>query len=157
MNVDFTIRQVVDSKDLRLLREFLHLHDFNYPFYHDWVDGVCIPEIERRYKTAIVVLYGGLIVGDLVWQPHKELPRTVEGKNLRIDSRVSGRGLAYFLFKQCEAENRNDFDSILVDIPNDQKDIKLFLLRYGFNTLYQAPIYSDNRMETIMAKKFKST
>lgn len=155
MNVNFTIRQVDDLRDLRLLREFLHRHDLGYPNYDEWVDCVCIPEIEDGYKNAVVAFHGTILVGDLVWQAHKELPRTVECKNLRIDPLVRERGLAYFLLKQCEVESRKDSDIIIGDIHSNQDDIKLFFLRYGFRVLYQAPLYSDNRLETVMIRELK--
>lgn len=152
MDINFHIRQVDDLRDLRLLRDFMHRYDLGYPNYHKWVDSVCVPEIESGYKTAVVAFCDRIIVGDMIWQPHKELPRTIEGKNLRINPNVRKRGLAYFLMKQCEVESRKDSNKIIVDIPSDQYDIKLFLLRYGFSVLYQAPLYSNNRLETVMIK-----
>ena len=55
--------------------------------------------------------------------------------------------------KQCEAESREIADVLIVDIPNDQNDVKMFLLRYGFMVLYSAHLYSDKRMETLMIKR----
>ena len=155
MNVNFTIRQIDDLKDLRLLRAWLHTQNLNYPFYDDWIDSTCIPEIEKNYKTAIIALNDGKIVGDFIWQSHKELPRTIEGKNMRIHPDVRERGLAYFLFKQCEAESKGHFDIMMVDIPEDQQNVKLFLFRYGFRILYHAPLYSNGRLETVMVKELR--
>lgn len=155
MDINFTIRQVGDLRDLRLLKDFLHSHDLGYPGYHDWIDYTCIPEIEMSYKTAVIALHNGRVVGDFVWQPHKELPRTVEGKNMRIHPDVKERGLAYFLMKQCEAESRENFNMIIVDIPSGKQDVKLFFMRYGFRVLYQAHLYSDKRLETIMVRELR--
>jgi len=152
MDVDFTIRQVDDLKDLRLLSTFLHIHDLGYPNYHEWVDCVCIPEVEDGYKTALIALHGEVIVGDIIWQPHKEVGGVIEPKNLRIHPDVRKRGLAYFLMKQCEFESRKDYSVIMADFPDNQQDMKLFLLRSGFSVLYSAPLYNDNRLETIMVK-----
>jgi|SRR3989344_3249866 len=153
MNIDFSVRQVDDSRDLKLLRNFLHNHELGYPRYDEWVDCTCAPEIENGYKRGIIALHENKIVGDMIWQPHKELPRTTEGKNLRIHPGVRGRGLAYFLMRQCESESRAISDTLLVDVPGDQQDVKMFLLRYGFSVLYQAHLYDDKRLETIMVKK----
>ena|SRR3989344_6781485 len=153
MNINFTIKQDESLRDLNLLKRFLHEHDLGYPFYHDWVEYVCIPEVKDGYKTAVLALHNKIIVGDFIWQPHKELPRTIEGKNMRIHPNIRDRGLAYFLMKQCEAESKKNFDVIIVDIPGDRKDVKKFLLRYGFRVLYQSPLYTDNRLETVLVRE----
>tara|TARA_Y100000034_G_scaffold125608_1_gene175563 strand:+ start:528 stop:995 length:468 start_codon:yes stop_codon:yes gene_type:complete len=152
MDINFSIRKVDDLKDLRLLRDFLHMHDLGYPRYDEWVDTVCIPDIEDGYKTAVIALHEDIIVGDILWQPHKEVGRVVEPKNLRIHPDLRERGLAYFLMKQCEVESRGDFSVIIADFPEDQLDMNLFLLRYGFRVLYSAHLYSENRRETIVTK-----
>ena len=153
MNVDFTIRQVDDLRDLKSLRNFLHSQDLGYLEYDEWIDCTCIPEVESGYKHGIIALHENNIVGNVVWQPHKELPRTTEGKNLRIHPEVRERGLAYFLMKQCEAESRGSSDMIIVDIPSDQNDIKIFFVKCGYSVLYQDHLYNDKRLETVMIKK----
>ena len=153
MNVDFRVRQVEGYSDLMMLRRFLHEHDLGYVGYHDWIESICIPEIEKGDKSAVIALHDGRIIGNIVWQHHKELPRTVEVKNLRIHPMSRERGLAYFLMKQCESESKKNFDVIIVDIPGDRKDVKKFLLRYGFRVLYQSPLYTDNRLETVLVRE----
>ncbi len=153
MNVDFRIRYVSDSRDLKLSRNFLHRHELGYPGYDEWIDCVCIPEIENGYKHGVIALHESKVVGNLIWQPHKELPRTTEIKNLRIHPEVRERGLAYFLMKQCEFESKANSDMLIADFPSDQNGIKIFLMKYGFSVLYQAHLYNDKRLETVMMKK----
>ena len=155
MNVDFRVRQVEGYSDLMMLRRFLHEHDLGYVGYHDWIESICIPEIEKGDKNAVIALHDEKIIGNIVWQHHKELPRTVEVKNLRIHPMSRERGLAYFLMKQCEAEIRKEVDIMIADFPSDQTSTGLFLLNYGFGVLYQAPIYEDDSLHTVVVKPLR--
>ena len=90
--MNFEIKTLGDQRDLGLLLRFLESQPLKYPNYRDWVYNVCKAELYIGYKSAYVAWNDGKIVGDLIFQPHKNLPRTVELKNLRIiDNCVSYR------------------------------------------------------------------
>lgn len=157
MTVNFEVRSIADVKDLNKLRSFLLTQQLGYPNYDAWVEGVCIPDINHGWKHAILAYSEGKVIGDIVWQPHKELPRTRELKNMRIDSRLRNRDLGHFLIRQAEEEGKGSFERILCDTDAANKGIVQFLRFCGYSPLMQMPLYSPNRLELIMAKEFPSS
>src|SRR3989344_7617874 len=114
MSLDLTIRLISDEKDLRKLRHFLLGQALWYPNYERWVEDVCIPDISNNWKTAIIAYSNGHVVGDVIFQKHKQLPKTREIKNLRINPDYRRRDLAHFLIRQAEEEDKESFERILL-------------------------------------------
>lgn len=154
MAIDLTIREISDEKDLRKLRYFLLGQALWYPNYERWIEDVCIPDIENNWKTAILGYSNGHVVGDAIFQKHKQLPRTREIKNLRINPEYRRRDLAHFLIRQVEEENKEQFDRIIVDTDARNKTVVRFLNFCGYNPIMQMPLYSENNLDIIFSKEF---
>lgn len=157
MVVDFIIRKANDTKELKVLRTFIYSQPFWYPRYDVWVDKICIPEIENGWKTAIMAFCNGYVVGDAIYQQHKELPRTREFKNLRIHPKLRRRDLGHFLLRQVEEEEKETFDRILVDVNTKRKETIAFFQWCGYKILYQDFLYDNQNLDVIMIKEFNKT
>jgi len=153
MGFNFTFRHVGDRNDLVLLVDFLMKQRLGYPNYEDWVQKA-EGEIEGNYKTAILAFSGGNLVGDLIYQPHKDISRIRELKNMRIHPQVKGRYFSLFMLRQAEVENREDYDSIICDLHANQRPIFNVLRLMGYSPLTTAPLYDLNVPDTIMIKCF---
>jgi len=150
--VDFEIRDLGDQRDLRLLLDFMENKPLHYPDYMGWLNGPCKTDLDSGYKRAYVAWSGGRVVGDVVAQPHKELQRTLELKNVRIDEDFRRRALAFFLIKQPEADARGQFEQILCDSDSTQKDIHHLLTFAGFRLLGKEYLYSSSRLDYVFVK-----
>ena len=153
MVLDLTIKTVSDESDLGRLKRFLHTQELWYPNYHDWVEDVCITEIDRGFKTGIIAYSKGDILGDAIYQPHKELPRTREFKNMRIHPKFGRRDLGHFLLRQVEEEDKETFDRIILDTDVRNKGVIEFLRFCGYKPIMQMPLYDQNNEDVVMVKE----
>ena len=138
MAFDFEIRTVDSTKDIKQLINFLVRQDLGYPRYEEWVQKVEY-EIDIGYKIGIAAFSNGHIIGDLVYQPHKELHGVREIKNLRIDPNFKRRDLAHFMLRQAEVEDFNEYESIITDVREDREEAINFLRFCGYIPLFTAP------------------
>ncbi|MEK6858263.1 MAG: GNAT family N-acetyltransferase [Nanoarchaeota archaeon] len=153
--MNFEIKTLGDQRDLGLLLRFLESQPLKYPNYRDWVYNVCKAELDAGYKSAYVAWNDGKIVGDLIFQPHKNLPRTVELKNVRISPDFRRRDLGHFLIKQVEADSRGTFEQMIVDADAEQKDIHHLLTFSGFQLLFEQHLYSGSNLDYVFVKCIK--
>ena len=153
MGFKFTIGTVRDNIDLRRLRDFVDSQDLGYLRYHEWVSRA-VGEIEIRYKEAIVSYEGGIVVGNLIWQKHKEVRGLLELKNLRVADWSRGRGLAAFMLRQVEVEasKTKGILGIIGDIREEQKSIRQFMKSRGYTELFGASLYHPSEKEMIVFK-----
>lgn len=153
--MNFEIKTLGDERDLGLLLKFLESQPLKYPNYRDWVYHVCKAELDAGYKSAYVAWNNGRVIGDLVFQPHKNLPRTVEMKNLRIHPDFRRRDLGHFLIKQAEADSRGIFEQIIGDADAEQKDIHNLFRFAGFQLLFEQHLYSGSNLDYVFVKCIK--
>ena len=151
MSFNFSFRTPDSTQDLKQLIDFLMKQDLGYPQYEDWVQRA-EQEIDQGYKIAILAFNEGKIVGDVIYQPHKQLPRVREIKNIRIHPQLRGRSFAHFMLKQAEVEQKEQYDALMVDARADQKDVIALLMRNGYVPLGQKTLYDPNAVEVIMIK-----
>lgn len=155
MSFNFAFRTAETRKDLLRLLDFLREQDLNYPNYQDWV-GRTETEIESGWKTGILAVSNGFVLGDVIWQPHKELNRIREIKNMRVHPSVRERYFARFLMKQAEAENRGDYDVLMCDLREDhpeKKTLMNMLVSMGYAELYAVNLYDPDVRDIVMIKK----
>jgi GNAT superfamily N-acetyltransferase len=150
------IRTVGDRRDLRHLQQFLIQQSLWYPSYEEWVHDTCIPEIDLGYKTGLIAYERNRVVGDIIFQPHKNLPKTREIKNLRVDPTFKRRDLAHFLLRQVEEENKGDFERIVCDTDKRQSAVVKLLLFSGYRTIQETPLYDSNNIDIIFHKEISS-
>jgi|GEM_PF-1720481 len=152
--MNITFRTIADPLDLRRLREFLHKQALGYPDYEAWVETVCIPDIDNGWKSAIVAYSDGRLVGNAIYQQHKQLPNTREFKNLRVLPGHRQRDLGHFLLRQVEEEEKGTFERIICDVNADQERILGFMLKCGYRELCRAPLYATSEIDVILVKEF---
>ncbi len=140
---------VADGGDIKLVIDFLSKQDLNYPHYQDWVQRT-ESELCSEYKQAILAMAEGRLVGNLVYQWHKSMARTIELKNLRLDPAVVGRGFANFMLKQVEAEYKDI--PIICDLRSTQVAMIQVLLQRGYIPTARLSLYDTNHEDLVMVK-----
>ncbi len=152
---NFQFRTVETRRDLARLTDFLRVQDLNYPNYQDWVERA-IAEIYFGYKTGVIAVSNGFVLGDILWQQHKELPRIREIKNMRVHRSVRERYFARFLMKQAEAEDKRSYDIMMCDLREDHPE-KIPLIRMltsmGYRKIHAVNLYDPNVRDIVMIKK----
>lgn len=149
--MNFNFRLVESKRDLSFLVNFLITQGLNYPNYESWVQKA-EHEIDQGYKKAILAFSDDYLAGNLIYQPHKELPRVKELKNMRIHPSVRRRYFAQFILKQAEVDERERYDLILCDVRSSQTGVISLLRSMGYQTLVTTSLYDQNNMDTIMIK-----
>lgn len=92
-------------------------------------------------------------MGDLVYQPHKDIPRFLELKNLRVHPDFRVRDFGRFMLRQVEVEYSGD--ALLCDVRASQFDIVRFLESCGYTSLAPCTLYDPNTPEIVMIKYLK--
>ena len=147
--VNIEIKELGDRRELIRLRDFLLSQSLGYPNYDEWVERVCIPDLETGWKKAYLAFYEGNLIGDAIFQFHKHLD-LLEFKNLRIHPRWRGRDFGRFLARQIEAENKK---SIICD--TREKDVVEFLKSIGYKEIGIENLYDPNEQDVILLKEFE--
>ena len=153
MPFDYAFRSVQSTKEVRLAVDFLAKQDLKYPNYDEWV-GRVESELFSGYKKAGLAYSQGVLVGDIVWQPHKNLPRVRELKNLRISPQARGKYLAQFLLRQAEVEDRKEFDVLIADARESQTDLINMMADMDYQVLGKINLYEEGRKDVILFKCF---
>jgi ribosomal protein S18 acetylase RimI-like enzyme len=143
-----------DVKQLKGLISFLAKQDLNYPRYDDWVQKTEY-ELDSGYKKAILAFSEGKLVGNLIYQKHKEIPEFLELKNLRIHPDFRMRDFGRFMLKQAEVENSGKYDAIICDCHSEQSEIIRFLQSCNYIPIKSIPLYDKNTLEVVLTKFMK--
>jgi len=151
MSFNFTFRTPDSTKDVKQLVDFLMKQDLGYPGYEDWVQRAEY-EMEVGYMIPILAFSEGRLVGDIVYQAHKQLPRIREIKNIQVHPELCGRAFAHFMLRQAEIENSEQYDALIIDARADQKNVIALLMRNGYVPIGQRALYDNNVEDVIMVK-----
>lgn len=154
MPFDFRFTFLEDEKEIRKLKKFLLEQSFNYPHYEDWVERA-ISEVLSGYKKTILAFSDNILIGDLIFQPHKNLLRVMELKNMRIHPEFKRRYFGFFMLRQAEAESK-DYDAIICDTRSDRLDVLNMLKLCGYRELSRASLYDSNIEDVIMLKNLNN-
>jgi len=155
MSFNFQFSSLQDTRELKGLISFLAKQDLNYPHYDEWVQKTEY-ELDAGYKKAIMAFSAGKLVGDLVYQNHKEISRFLEIKNMRIHPDLKLRDFARFMLKQAEVETSGKYDAIIVDCHSNQSDVIKFLESCNYWPIKSIPLYDKNNLEVVFVKFMKS-
>ena len=139
--------------DLRSLASFLWAQNLGYPRYDEWVDRA-VTELDAGYKTAILAIDDGRMVGNVIFQPHKEIAGIREIKNLRVDESVRDRRFGSFLLRQAEWFDSGTYDFLMADFRANKRDIERLMLSEGYQVVETKSIY-DEGMDKIVIKPKK--
>ena len=156
MSFDFRFRYVEDTKDRNRLAKFLEAQSLSYPNYGDWVERAIV-DLDRGYKSSIIALSNDVLVGDCIFQPHKQFPRIREVKNMRVHPNLRRRYFGVFMLKQAEAENHGEYDAIIIDIRSNQPETIEMTQFCGYTELARIPLYEPHLEEVVMVKNFERT
>ena len=156
MAFDFQFRFAEDRQEVDRLARFLLLQPFNYQGYEDWVQKTR-EELFSGYKRCILAFSDGVLVGDLVYQPHKQFPRVREVKNMGIDPRLHGRYFGAFMLRQAERENPGDFYAMICDARSDRRDVIGILRMMGYQELLRVPLYDKGVEDLVFIRAFERT
>lgn len=106
----------------------LWIPQHEYPDFESWIERVH-GQLKSEEKRAVVAIVAGQVVGAVVYQSHRELPGTLEIKNLTVRPDQRGRHLASFLLRNAEQEGARDFKAtqVVVDAKLGNRPIRRFL------------------------------
>lgn len=153
MGFDFRFREVGGIKDIKMLVDFLMKQTLGYPHYEDWVQRV-EHDVDVGYKKTVLAFSGSNLVGDCIYQSHKELPRVREIKNVRVHPGVRGRYFGAFMLKQAEAEKKEEYDLIICDARPDRHDMANIFTMMGYTPLMSISLYDKNVTDVVYVKTF---
>lgn len=151
MNFNFSFRTAEETRDLKKIIDFLAKQDLGYPGYDEWVQRA-EAELRMGWKTGILALSEGRVVGDLIYQAHKTMPRVRELKNLRVHPEVRDRYFARFMLRQAELGLGTEFDLILCDARETQVEPIRFLASCGYRQIAKLNLYDEHSLDVVMAK-----
>ncbi|MEK6879294.1 MAG: GNAT family N-acetyltransferase [Nanoarchaeota archaeon] len=138
-------------KDLRLLMNFLASQGLDYRGFDSWLQR-SEQELTSGFKQAVVAYNEGKIVGDVVYQPEKNLSGFLEIKNVRIDKNLRMRDFARFMLKQIEVECSGKYMAMIVDARQNNYDFIEFAKRFGFISVANLPLYDKDILDVTMIK-----
>lgn len=154
MSFDFSFRFVEDERDIAKLERFILRQPLNYPGFGDWVYRAR-QELLVGWKQAILAFSDGVLVGDLIFQPHKFFPGNfLELKNMRVHPKLRERYFGVFMLKQAEEESRGKYDGIICDTHASNSPMINLLSFMGYKEILRAPLYDDNVEEIVFVKGF---
>ncbi|PIU75689.1 hypothetical protein COS75_02980 [Candidatus Pacearchaeota archaeon CG06_land_8_20_14_3_00_35_12] len=142
------IKSVEDEKELGLLREFMLIQPQFYPKHDEWLDGKCIPRVEKGAYNNIIVLSDRTVIGDAIY--HILDNSKVEIKNFRIDPEYRRRDLGHFILKQVEFLNPKR--KLILDVTTDNFSGVEFFIRNSFNIVGKEQLYKEGQFEYLMEK-----
>ena len=145
--VNLTIKELDSSKELLRLKDFLLFQPINYPRYPRWVEGICVPELESGWKKAFLAFYDGHLIGNAIYQPHKEVG-LIEFKNLRIHPDYRGLYLGRVLVRQVEIAAKGK--GIICD--TREKQVQEFLEGMNYKPVAIRDLYGGG-LDIIMIKE----
>ncbi len=148
MPIDFTFRSI-EPKTLDAAAQFISSQDLGYPNYETWVQKMR-GELHLGIKHGILAYSNGVVVGDVIFQQHKELPSILEMKNIRIHPKLRERHFASFMLRQAELEM--SFDAVIVDVRIDQRDMIDFLATQGYIPVAKVSLYDEYAEDVVMVK-----
>ncbi len=153
MEFNFSFRSVSNSSELKALVDFLIKNNPGYKGYEDWVQRSEY-EMDAGYKRTILAYSNDVMVADLIWQPHKQLPRTKEIKNLRVHPALRRRAFGYFMLRQAEHQEHKAYDAIICDVRSGQVDAINLLKQVGYTSIVSASLYDPHEEDIVMIKAF---
>ena len=148
------IELVKDPEQKRKLYEFVMGMPFDYPDYDEWVKK-CYRELQLGYKQALVCLLGDEIIGNLIFQQHKEDPLSLELKNSRVNPKHRRKRVFTRLYRNVERYAiEKGFSRIVGDTHADNNGVIKTSIRLGFHLESTERLY-DGRLESILVKCIK--
>ncbi len=153
MIFDFRFREIDSTADIKKLIDFIRQQHLNYPDYHSWVQRA-EAELYTEYKQAVMAFSDRTLVGNVIYQPHKQIQGVLELKNLRVHPELRRRDFGHFMLRQAETEARNSgrYSLMMIDTRADQKDMLALLIFSGFREIGRTSLYDSGSEDVMLAK-----
>jgi RimJ/RimL family protein N-acetyltransferase len=149
------IKLISDPEEIKRLYEFIQKFPYDYPNYMAWVDK-CYRELQLGYKKAFICINDGEIIANLIFQKHKQDPKSLELKNGRVDERYRRRKIFTSLYRAVEHyAHENGFLRIIADTHIDNQSVITTLENQGFVIEAKENLYHKDKLEVILSKKIK--
>jgi len=148
MPIDFAFR-TIDGKNLDEATRFVASQNLGYPNYESWVEKMR-SELALGIKHGIAAYSNRVVVGDVVFQEHKQISGLLEIKNIRVDKRLRGKNFATFLLKQAELEMNSG--AVIVDARAGQKDVIGLFDSQGYIHVANISLYDSHNQDVVMVK-----
>ncbi|MCA9478122.1 MAG: hypothetical protein KC535_03180 [Nanoarchaeota archaeon] len=148
--MDIQFRDIQSRNDALALITFLEKQRLGYQNYDSWLEKTLV-ELDAGIKSAVTAHYNGRLVGDLVYQPHKQLKNVLELKNLRTHPDVRDRRFAGFMLRQVETE-QNQHHTIICDVRSSEEKMISFLQHNGYQQVLKLNLYDQNNTDIVFAK-----
>jgi len=151
MGFKFSFKEIENRNELLKAMNFLSRQNIGYPCYNAWLERT-EDETAAGYKKIVLAFYYDEIIGDCVYQPHKNIPLFIEIKNLRVIPPFCFRDIGRFMLKQIESETREKYHALIGDTRAEKTGIIKFLESYGFEPLCLSPLYEKDVLDITMVK-----
>lgn len=151
MSFKYEFHSVQNQSDILKTIDFLADQNLSYPGYDCWVQR-CEAELFSGYKRAALAFYDDVLIGDIIWQQHKQFPNVRELKNIRVAPGARGRYVGSFLLRQAEYEERESFKALIVDARERQVEVISLFKSMGYIPLGKRDLYGDGQREVILFK-----
>jgi len=141
-------------EEIRQIYEFIKKFPEDYPSYFDWVEQ-CFEELDSGYKKAFFCEseYNGNIIGNLIFQKHKQDPTILEMKNGRIEPKYRRKKIFTDMYYELERYARDEgFKRIIGDCHESNISVIKTLESLGFTPDSIETIYDSKTKEIIFKK-----
>ena len=154
--MDYSFHSLQYTRDVPRLLDFLHGQEMGYPRFDEWLQRT-EHELIAGYKQVIIAESDRRVVGDAIFQPHKEIPPLLEIKNMRVHGEFRMRHFGGFMMRQIEIYAREQgFHGLIGDIRADQGNVKNFLIAQRFTEAVTLSLYDSSVPDTVMVKFLKA-
>lgn len=153
MDFNYTFRSFRKGDENRV-RKFVLSQNLGYPRYDEWGHrAVC--QLVGGEKQAVLAYSDGFLVGDAIFQEHRQLNGFVEIKNLRIHPALRMREFGRFMTKQVERyASSSGYNALICDVRENKPEIARFLMGIGFIPVATLNLYDDGKRDVTLVKFF---
>ena len=148
---NYEFKQANSTKEIAMVRDNMALQDLRYPKFQEWKEKAWYQLLDGD-KTAYMGLSDGILVAQLIIQPHRELDRVREFKNFRVHPAFRDMYFGKLLEKQGEQGLGIDYDMIICDARAKETGTIRFMKSCGFEEVATLPLYEDSELEVILTK-----
>lgn len=143
----------IKSEDVGKVCEFIKDFILDYPNYNKWIEK-CKKELEKGSKFGFYAVENDKIIGNIIFQMHKQEHSILEIKNFRVDSGHQRKDVGSKLYKSVEEYAKaNGFSEIQIDTHAENNDMINFLEKQGFKIRSKKYLYTLDQLEVILSKK----
>ena len=151
MYINYSFRSF-ERKDTDRVRKFILSQNLGYPKYDTW-GNKAVGQVVSGEKQAILAYSDGYLVGDVIFQEHRQLDRFIEIKNMRVHPDLRMRDFGRFMEKQVERYAVSlGYNALICDIREDKPEIVCFFVGIGFIPVATLSLYEEDKKDVTLVK-----